>query len=1179
MEDNRIVRSIILCFLLVVLLPPSFVFAYSEKTTHPALTDEIVDFYNLSFPNSKLNNSEKELVVQGSIDEDAFGRWMRHFYDPIYNRGVNYLGRWQSSKEWAQDHKAQAKLDLKMTLLAAVVKPFDGSTDYSWERSIYEYAWGDKSRGLLGLGHALHLIEDATVPDHTRDDPHPPFFGEGSPYEDWTRRFDRANLDMISNLGGQQPIILGSLAGYFDIVAGYSNSNFFSKDTVLSKEYVRPKIVRESVESVDGKNYRFGYGVDETGVQYRLVKIEKNFGDEELHYSIEDRGALILTDYWSLLSKQAVLHGAGVVRLFFDEVEKEKKNKKLLAYNQSPPAKVVSSVVTTFLSPTLRQAQTDPELAADLGLPKPPPPEAAVLAVLADVDAVGGPADDKIDRTNNTDKTEETKITAPPPVAPPPKPPPESLRAKAASAVPVASASGGGGGGYTPPPGESRANQQSNQQSSQTQTAVAASTETESESSATSTDSSTTEEDSTASSTPEDDSASSSTPPSDTDAPDISYTVSACASSVASNGCLLYSGSNLAVSWSSTASDIASYTIECTLSGANCSGFPLTDTTSTSTTANLSSSGLYTLTFKAQDAAGNIGTATTQIEINPQPVVINELAWMGTAADETDEWIELFNTSSFDIVLGDGSGAVSDWTIIATDNSPSITLNGTIRSGSFFVLERTNSDSTSYAEDQIFTGAINDPFGDDITLYNPVGTAIDATPLRSAVSGSIGTKTPTRKTAERINPYYAATDSTSNVYNWRTASTTGSSITDANGAAILGTPGAENSVYNPTWRPVYISDSTVINNNTTWSSALGPYIVQANQNQAAQVAEGATLTLEPGVKVMMITGSTPALNVYGTLRAEGTALSNIVFTSYSDSDYGGPGGATKGIWSRIYFGSNSLNSLLQYTKFRYGGFYIGSAIKPVLEPLANTALTVDNSVFEYTKDNVIDVSGSGFSNLVIQNSTFSNNGGSSNNSSYGVIRAVSGAAPVISGNTFSSNSISPITISGTYSSAYPNIGSNTAASNTYNTIFVGATSVFSLDINWSGALPYFLDNTTSQRPTVSAGATLTIEPGVVLKSISGIREALRIDGVLNWAATEASPGVLTSLKDDAYGGDTNNNGSANSPAAGDWSRIRFTNTTTASTLSNIKLRYGVSGSEVLIDSGALVDQTNVVIEP
>ena len=46
------------------------VFAYDDKTTHPALTNEAVNFYNLNF-DKKLTNEEKEWIILGSILEDA----------------------------------------------------------------------------------------------------------------------------------------------------------------------------------------------------------------------------------------------------------------------------------------------------------------------------------------------------------------------------------------------------------------------------------------------------------------------------------------------------------------------------------------------------------------------------------------------------------------------------------------------------------------------------------------------------------------------------------------------------------------------------------------------------------------------------------------------------------------------------------------------------------------------------------------------------------------------------------------------------------------------------------------------------------------------------------------------------------------------------------------------------
>ena len=68
------------------LLMARAVFAYDDKTTHPALTDEAIDFYNLYFE-KKLTSEEKEWIVRGSIQEDTVPRWINHFYDPIYKVG------------------------------------------------------------------------------------------------------------------------------------------------------------------------------------------------------------------------------------------------------------------------------------------------------------------------------------------------------------------------------------------------------------------------------------------------------------------------------------------------------------------------------------------------------------------------------------------------------------------------------------------------------------------------------------------------------------------------------------------------------------------------------------------------------------------------------------------------------------------------------------------------------------------------------------------------------------------------------------------------------------------------------------------------------------------------------------------------------------------------------------
>src|SRR3989344_2898781 len=100
-----------LYLLVIFALFPAPIFAYDDKTTHPALTNDIIELFNYSYPDLALSSEEKIFVKQGSIEEDAFGRWMRHFYDPVYNRGLIFGQEWQSSKDWAEDTVAQRLLD------------------------------------------------------------------------------------------------------------------------------------------------------------------------------------------------------------------------------------------------------------------------------------------------------------------------------------------------------------------------------------------------------------------------------------------------------------------------------------------------------------------------------------------------------------------------------------------------------------------------------------------------------------------------------------------------------------------------------------------------------------------------------------------------------------------------------------------------------------------------------------------------------------------------------------------------------------------------------------------------------------------------------------------------------------------------------------------------------------
>ena len=94
-----------------------------------------------------------------------------------------------------------------------------------------------------------------------------------------------------------------------------------------------------------------------------------------------------------------------------------------------------------------------------------------------------------------------------------------------------------------------------------------------------------------------------------------------------------------------------------------------------------------------------------------------------------------------------------------------------------------------------------------------------------------------------------------------------------------------------------------------------------------------------------------------------------------------------------------------------------------------------------------------------------------------------------------------------------------------------------LESNIAGSRPlrgyhtYIVSNSV----TVASGATLTLQPGTILKFNTGC--SLTVNGTLDAQGTRAAPIVFTSLKDDAHGGDANGDGDNTYAQAGDWYQI------------------------------------------
>ncbi len=350
MEIGKSVKFKIVLMLVTFLLPV-FCYGYSNNTTHPALTNETVDIFNHFYQDLKINNEQRNFVLKGSREEDEpLSRPLNHFYDPINDKGLNEgLTIGLSAKDWSQSTIAQAGID-NLAGIRIVKSLFSSDSDYSWDRAIYDYVYDDKNRALEALGHNLHLIQDMSVPPHVRNDQH---LTDSSYYETFTKDFDIKKLENFSDKlikENKKPVTEDSLNNYFYKLASFTNSNFFSRSTLpdsFFNSYSNPNIIFEKFD--DENNSYFGYNIlNDNG--YRLVRVDyytSKIGEVEKdnkEYFLSDDNNLILTDYWNILSEQAVLNGAGVIKLFFDEVEKEKKTLALFTKNKSFLAKTASFV-------------------------------------------------------------------------------------------------------------------------------------------------------------------------------------------------------------------------------------------------------------------------------------------------------------------------------------------------------------------------------------------------------------------------------------------------------------------------------------------------------------------------------------------------------------------------------------------------------------------------------------------------------------------------------------------------------------------------------------------------------------------------------------------------------------------------------------------------------------------
>ena len=296
-----------------------------------------------------------------------------------------------------------------------------------------------------------------------------------------------------------------------------------------------------------------------------------------------------------------------------------------------------------------------------------------------------------------------------------------------------------------------------------------------------------------------------------------------------------------------------------------------------------------------------------------------------------------------------------------------------------------------------------------------------------------------------------------------------------------------------------------ITENTTLTAAGNPYT-----GSSVTIESGVTVKVEPGVKLTVT-----ALVVKGTLKAEGTAESPVLFTSAAEKPKAGD-------WQGINFEPGSGSSILDHTEVSYGG----SATNSGAIEVKNSSPTITISTVRNSKYYGIKVYGGApdiGNNQILNSSTIGVYYGTEGAESQGInfhsnlLEGNAGSATIfvntmgatvgtrLSGNTITkNNSTQAVYYSGGKNEVPADIANNSVSGNTGGsaTNQVAFSGVLAKSGTWEApTAPLYIEGELK----IPSGVTLTIKPGVTVHGGS-----IEVVGTLKAEGEASKPVVFES---------------------------------------------------------------------